>query len=112
MGYAVAKIDAKPLRDLVRVYDLQVPDISKRTLISESALHSWIKSGKMPAYMQHVCLGLLAQIKGLGSKADSIAGKPETLIIQLPADPKEHDRAYKMLDALGVKHKRVDEFKD
>lgn len=105
MGHAVKKIDAKPLRDLIRVHGLNVSDISKQTDISASALYTWEREGKMPGYMGPVCYGLLAQIK---RHTPAPGAKPETLIVRLP-EGKDRETALRMLEAIGAKFKPVDE---
>lgn len=110
MGHAVSKISAKPLHDLVRLHNLSIPEIGKRTGISTSALHAWSREGKMPAYMGPVCVGLLAQIRGQGSRTDVKESKDQaqTLIVRLPEADRE--RAYKLLDAIGAQYRSIEDF--
>lgn len=106
MGHPVQYIDAKPLRDLIKHYDLGVPAIADRTGMSPSALYTWVRKGKMPAYMRQVCRGLLSEIRGeRGTAAHD--SKPETFLVRLPPD--KRDNAIKLLEAIGAEFRNIDD---
>lgn len=111
MGHPVAKIDAKPLRDLVRLHDIQIPEISKHTGLSISALHQWIREGKMPAHMEYTCVGLLARLRpSHAPKRGTETGREELVIVRLPeGDP---SKVYSVLEALGAQYKPVEDVMD
>lgn len=107
MGHPIEKIDAKPLRDLVRMHDLEIPEISRHTGISISALHNWIRQGKMPAYMEFTCIGLLQRLRPSHAPRKPDGAKQELVIVRLPeGDP---DKVYHVLDALGAQYKPLEE---
>jgi hypothetical protein len=107
MGHPTKMIDAKPLRDLVGgkvpglAQPLSIPEISRRTGISVSALHTWNRAGKMPAYMAMVCVGLVAQING-----HKVQGT-ETIIARVPSERRA--MAEEFLDAIGAKVRSLDD---
>lgn len=106
MGHPVKMVDAKPLRDLVNLHGLSVQDISDRTDISRSALHGYLRKGKMPAHMIATCRGVLSMVKGNAAQQGAVA-KTEAIIVRLPPAKKEEIR--RVLDALGAKYRSLDE---
>lgn len=61
----------------------------------------------MPAYMGPVCIGLLAEIQGKAPNTGTPSS--DTLIVKLPANRSERDKAIKMLELMGAKFKPIDE---
>jgi transcriptional regulator with XRE-family HTH domain len=104
VGYPVQLVDAKPLRDLIKYHNLSVPEIATRTGLSTSALYTWERKGKMPAYMRNVCRGILADLKG--ERGEQSGSRPENYFVQLPPDKAEN--AIKLLEAIGAKIRSLD----
>lgn len=106
MGYPVQKVDAKPLRDLIKYHGLSVPEIAARTGLSTSAIYTWEREGEMPKYMLMVCKGILADITRAPNEPVS---ERETFLVRVPPEKRElllntlrlSDIPYRSLDELN-----------
>lgn len=108
MGYEVQKVNAKPLQDLMRLSG-QSPNILADALgISVSALHTYNRSGKMPAYLAPACRAVAAEIKGQSYRTGEGDGAAERLIVVLPAGEKA-ETIRRLLADLGAKYRALDD---
>jgi hypothetical protein len=108
MGHPVAKIDAKPLRDLINKYQISVNQIALKLGMSVSAIHQYNREGKMPAVMGPACRWLIMEHTGEVPNVDKRESeKDEFLIVRLPSGRK--DEICSVLEALKVKLTKIED---